>query len=68
MQAIIVALLKMIVDAIIGQLNREDTVADEVDPELETLDADIRDADLLRRYGGLLDEDEDPIRPSNATS
>lgn len=57
MEAILTALLKLIVDTFVGLLKREDTVADEVDPELETLDAAVDNADLVRRYGGLLDED-----------
>ncbi len=62
MQAILVALWQVVVKAIIDLLDREDLVADEVEPVLETLDVDV-DADaLLARWGGLLDEDEDPLR------
>ena len=61
MQAFLAALLKAIVDAIVGLLDREDIVGDEVEPELETLGLDVSDDDLLRRYGGLLDEDEGPL-------
>jgi len=67
MQAILSALLKIILDVFVDLLKREDTVADEVQPELETMDADIDDADLVRRYGGLLDQDADPVRSSDAT-
>lgn len=66
MEAIIAAMWKVLVDVFVDLLKREDTVADEVEPELETLDAAVDNADLLRRYGGLLDEDEDPLRTSNA--
>lgn len=62
MQAILVALWQVVVKAIVDLLDREDVVADEVEPVLETLDVDV-DADaLLSRWGGLLDEDEDPLR------
>lgn len=62
MKAILVALWQVVVDTIVGLLDREDLVADEVEPVLETLDVDV-DADvLLARWGGLLDEDEDPLR------
>ena len=56
MHAIITALLKMIVDAIIGQLNREDTVADEVDPELlntyEKLGIPLKEQEVLAGVQG----------------
>ena len=57
MEALIAAILKAIVDAIVGLLDREDIVSDEVEPGLETMGLDVSDADLLRRYGGLLDAD-----------
>ena len=57
MEALLAAVLKAIVDAIVGLLDREDIVSDEVEPGLETMGLDVSDADLLRRYGGLLDED-----------
>lgn len=68
MQAIIAGLWKILVDVFVELLNREDVVADEVEPTLHTMDADIDDADLVRRYGGLLDQDEDPVRSSNPAS
>jgi len=55
MQAFFAALLKAIIGAVIGLLDREDIVADEVEPELETLDGGADDDDLLRLYGGVLD-------------
>ena len=62
MEAILVALWQVVVDTIVGLLDREDLVADEVEPVLETLDVDV-DADaLLARWGGLLDEDKGPLR------
>ena len=57
MEKLIAALFKAIVDAIVGLLDREDIVSDEVEPGLETMGLDVSDADLLRRYGGLLDAD-----------
>jgi hypothetical protein len=57
MEALLAALLKVITDVIVGLLDREDFVADEIEPELETMGLDVSDADLLRRYGGLLDAD-----------
>lgn len=57
MEALLAAILKAIVDAIVGLLDREDIVSDEVEPGLETMGVDVSDADLLRRYGGLLDAD-----------
>jgi len=55
MQAIIAGLWKILVDVFVELLNREDVVADEVEPTLDTLESAIDDADLVRRYGGLLD-------------
>lgn len=57
MQAIIAGLWKILVDVFVELLNREDVVADEVEPTLDTLETAIDDADLVRRYGGLLDTD-----------
>ena len=57
MEALLAAVLKAIVDAIVGLFDREDIVSDEVEPGLETMGLDVSDADLLRRYGGLHDAD-----------
>ena len=51
------ALWEVLADVLVSLLDREDIVADEVEPELETLGLDVSADDLLRRYGGLLDED-----------
>lgn len=57
MKVFLAALFRAIVDAIVGLLDREDIVSDESKPGLETMGLDVSDADLLRRYGGLLDAD-----------
>lgn len=66
MKEVLAMLLKIIVDAVIGLMKREDTVADEVSPELDTLDGGPSARDLLDRFGGLLDEDADSLRTLDA--
>lgn len=57
MTPILAALWKVLVDVFVELLNREDVVADEVEPELDSLDPGVSNDDLLDRYDGLLDAD-----------
>ena len=54
MQAFIAALTKMIIDVIVGLLDREDFVDEGITPDLEAFDP-LDDDEFLARFDGLLD-------------